>query len=187
VSPIIIGLNPATWMLDVIGAGTSTSELSEDYHKLYLESALHRDCEERLQAIITSHKNELSVLEGSVIRSEQASIFTQMNWVFGRAFKTYWRNPSYSLGRFMVNIIIALIFGSAYPQQQYNDYIGVQSRIAVIYITAMFAGALGMMSVAPVTLADRVVFYRENHSKMYKTWIYSIAYNIVEVSLTVYI
>lgn len=81
-----------------------------------------------------------------------------------------------------MNILIALVFGSAYPQQKYTDYIDTVSRSAVIYITVMFCCYLGMFSNIPVTLSARSVFYREDHSKMYSTALFSFVYNLVEVS-----
>lgn len=182
VKPIATRQNPATWMLDVIGAGTSTVEQSEDYHALYKASELNQKCEERLatmlQTVTESKKQELEDV------GFRTSYFTQFSWLLSRAATTYWRNPSYSVGRMAVNILIALIFSSAYPQQKYDDYIGVVSRTAVIYITIMFSAVLGMMSVAPVSLADRAVFYREDHSKMYSVGLYSLVYNLIEVSLS---
>jgi ABC-type multidrug transport system permease subunit len=95
--------------------------------------------------------------------------------------RSYWRNPSYNLSRFLVNIILALIFASAYVNQEYGTDVGVISRCAVMFITCLFCGALGTISAIPVALAERPVFYREQQSLMYRVIIYELVTGLVEL------
>lgn len=182
-------VNPATWMLEVIGAGTTEASQSRaresDFHTLYIASELCASNEMRLRESFGERETDKGDSEAVDERvfGYSSSYLTQTRWLLYRAALTYWRNPSYTLGRYFVNIVIALIFASAFPQQDYSTYIAVVSRAAVIYITALFTGILGMMSVMPVAIADRAVFYREDQSKMYSTALYSLVYNIIEVSL----
>eukprot|EP00981_Chlorochromonas_danica_P016118 scaffold15747_cov417-Ochromonas_danica.AAC.1 len=93
---------------------------------------------------------------------------------------TYWRSPSYSIGRHFVNIVIALIFASAYPNQSYDDYVETVSRAAVIFVTSLFCGLMAMSQIIPILMAERPVFYHEQQSRMYAVYIYCLAEFLIE-------
>ena len=172
VIPIRLGVNPASWMLETIGAGTSTatSDDTVDFHAHYKRSDMcaanailtealctpklptnqsqghdHRHDQQMRQMAgrdsnsirITSrlsfatlqnlyHKNTMSLhQEPDVDLSKvqglsryNASYLKQLRWLTYRATLAYWRTPSYNLIRFLINIVIALIFASAYANQQ---------------------------------------------------------------------
>lgn len=107
-SPMPKNTNPATWMA------------------YYLSSNVNKMNEVHLKALTTAPT------EGSPHRDEEeegeegqynASYWTQFQLLMRRIALTYWRSPNYSLLRIATNLVIALIFGSAYPQQQYSTYV----------------------------------------------------------------
>jgi hypothetical protein len=110
-----------------------------------------------------------------------ATSIQQFHVLFYRIHLTYWRTPSYSFVRNFTFILIALIFASAYPQQQYNDYVATISRSAVIYIISVFWGFLSLITVTSIIAKERAVFYREQESKMYSVFIYCLAQFLIEV------
>lgn len=172
VVPIRLGVNPASWMLETIGAGTNTvtSDDTVDFHVHYKASELcatntvfaealctpnmptnqykGHDHDQQMgmglmagrdsNAIrITSrlsfatlqslyHTNtmglnqepevDLSKVQG--LSRYNASYLKQLRWLTYRATLSYWRTPNYNLIRFLINIVIALIFASAYANQQ---------------------------------------------------------------------
>ena len=196
VVPIGLTVNPATWMLDVIGAGTSNTQTATDFAHFYSESEL---C-----AVNLSHTNALCSASIAGSRDDLESqnqigfvkplaekemhyskynttLREQMYWLFTRASRSYWRSPSYNITRFAINVVIALIFASAYANQTYNTDVNVISRSAVIYITVFFCGVVGMQNVLPVAFSDRPAFYREQQSEMYSIILYSLVYFLVEI------
>eukprot|EP01040_Poterioochromonas_malhamensis_P003189 gene3189-3400_t len=110
-----------------------------------------------------------------------ASYMTQFLLLMKRIHLTYWRTPNYSVVRHFICLLIALIFGSAYPQQEYSTYIAVLSRSAVIYFTALACGILSMFLVGPVLFPERPAFYREQQSRMYAVWVYVLTLVLVEI------
>ncbi len=88
----------------------------------------------------------------------------------------------YSFVRHFTSLLVALIFGSAFPQQEYSTYVAAVSRAAVIYVTALFTGILAMILVQPVFAAERPAFYREQQSRMYSVWMYALTLVLIEVS-----
>jgi energy-coupling factor transporter ATP-binding protein EcfA2 len=133
VSKMPISMNPATWMLEVIGAGTSVAAASAnstitDFHIHYNQSAL---CELNLSRL----DHFIRPNEGS----KKVQTWTQFRLLMHRIALTYWRTSTYSLFRHFTYVIIALIFASAYlPNQKYETYVAATSRAAVIYIYYSF-------------------------------------------------
>jgi len=195
-----LNMNPAIWMLDIIGAGTSTatattgnaSIMEIDYYQYYLQSSLYQYNAMHLQALITPNEGSKRLQEELLKTPSQqdeeytTSSYTQFVWLMWRIAMTYWRTPNYSIARIFVNILLALIFGSAYPKQEYSTYIAVVSRASVIYITTFFCGVLALITVIPVMTAERLVFYREQQSSMYRVSLYTLTTILIEVINTTY-
>jgi hypothetical protein len=139
--------NPATWMLEVIGAGTSAAENSTDFHAYYTTSALAaanavhteelcRAPEGEEDALLVSHKAGEFTTRGAVhSQPGRPGLLQQCRWVGCKVALAYWRPPSYNLARMVISVVVALIFASAYANQQYSTDNETVSRSAVIYIT----------------------------------------------------
>lgn len=218
-------MNPATWMLEVIGAGTSSAPrtisnstasaaatsnqsgfVTTDFHAYYLASSLCTTNRIRIAAFMEAHHDQ-RLQHHDVPRLEDgkgtgymkvdadtdantdadgynASNYTQFVVLLTRLARAYWRSPSYTLARIGFNILLGLIFSSAYPQQTYRNEVDVVARSAVIYLTTLLTGNLSMVTNIPVACAQRPVFYREQQSRMYRVSIYAVATFIVEVTTT---
>jgi ABC-type multidrug transport system permease subunit len=190
-------------MLEVIGAGTSGSKDSiTDFHSFYKQSALCQAMESKVRALSEGPAEEgggnsptpptkahsyLSISALTALSKDpsefkyNASYGTQFYWLMKRAILTYWRSPSYNFVRMLISLIIALIFASAYVNQQYSTDVETMSRCAVIYITCLFVGIVGMMTVQSVIFAERPAFYREQFSEVYDVGLYSLAMALVEL------
>ena len=204
------GHNPATWMLEVIGAGTggNTAGSVVDFHEYYKQSSacvintakVNTLCIDTIElddledgAILPvndSFCGFLPVYRGTTGASTvgtapgwqyTASYSTQFRYLMTRFMLSYWRSPKYNFSRMIVSIVIALVFSSTYANQQYSTDVDVISRVAVIYITVLFMGVVNLKAVQPVVLEERPAIYREMYSKMYDTKVYTIACTLVEV------
>eukprot|EP01034_Spumella_vulgaris_P047481 gene47481-biopygen33234 len=206
VQPIKHGTNPATWMLEVIGAGTGNANATiTDFHACYKQSAMceanttHIDvlCPEtedegEISAIV---RDELDLESGVEVYHQEsqklarhvhpskynASYWVQFTVLMRRFLLSYWRSPTYNVARMIVNVVIALIFSSTYSNQQYDTNVDVISRVALIYVTVLFMGVVGCNSVQPVVFADRPAFYREQFSEIYDVKIYTLCSTLVEI------
>lgn len=206
VTPIRCHQNPATWMLEVIGAGTGgTKESITDFHTYYNQSSLYQAVESKVLALSTpsegpSEENEvgsqkanvtcvppylsiscLTDLSASTHSEYNASYSTQFYWLMKRSILAYWRSPSYNFVRMMISVVIALIFSSTSVNQDYNTDVDVVARCAIMYITLLFVGVVGMMSVQPVVFSDRPAFYRERFSNVYAVGLHTLASTLVEL------
>jgi energy-coupling factor transporter ATP-binding protein EcfA2 len=131
--------------------------------------------------------HETAKKSGQTRHTFNASYLTQFQLLYQRMALTYWRTPIYSLGRSFTNLLIALIFGSAYPQQKYSTYVAVTSRAAVIFITSLFCAILPMILVIPFMSKERPTFYREQQSKMYSVGVYCSTLFLVEVAPSLFL
>jgi ABC-type multidrug transport system ATPase subunit/ABC-type multidrug transport system permease subunit len=189
VVPIGLNVNPATWMLDIIGAGTSASSIQQtDFRAYYLASTLCSVNDVHLEALTKPNEGSRRLTDADIAdltnpnqTGYNASYFQQFRYLMHRITLTYWRSPSYSLFRHFTNILIALIFASAYPLQTYHTYVATVSRAAVIYITSVFCGVLSLLGVVPVLSAERPAFYREQQSQMYSVFVYCLTLFLIEI------
>jgi hypothetical protein len=204
VTPIRSHQNPATWMLEMIGAGTGGSKDSiTDFHSFYKQSALCQSIESKVNALSSPEEDRednrednstppmkapsyLSISAVTALSKPSqfkynASYTTQFYWLMKRSILTYWRSPSYNFVRMLISLVIALIFASTYANQQYSTDVETMSRCAVIYITCLFVGVVGIMTVQSVVFAERPAFYREQFSEVYDVGLYSLATAWVEL------
>mmetsp|Transcript_24221 Transcript_24221/g.24835 ORF Transcript_24221/g.24835 Transcript_24221/m.24835 type:complete len:1388 (-) Transcript_24221:477-4640(-) len=195
VTPIRNHQNPASWMLEVIGAGTSgVKQNITDFHVFYKQSALCQEVENKVNANINikpvqdendtnKHLSLSSILELSRPPKNKfnSSYSTQFYWLMKRSILSYWRSPSYNFVRMMISIVIALIFASTYANQNYTSDVDVISRCAVMYITCLFIGVVAMMTVQPVVFGERPTFYREQFSDFYDVGLYTLSTTLVEL------
>jgi hypothetical protein len=139
-------------MLDAIGAGTGSASNAIDFHEFYKQSELCSANEIHVDELIpastgneskdaatgVSHRFGTDIPRGLSFRftsdkpqerTYNATYYTQFVFVSKKVFLSYWRSPSYNLVRFFINIIIALIFASAYP------YFEVSSILTLMIMT----------------------------------------------------
>ena len=198
VTPIHVHQNPATWMLEVIGAGTGPRGVTNtDFHEYYKRSALCAANSAKVDVLCSDGSGEVDGAAETahfvpVFQCKHAPKFLttspynatyvdQFKYVMRRAILSYWRSPSYNFIRMLTNVIIALIFASTYADQQYDTDVDTMSRCSVIYITVLFCGVVVMMSVQPVMFGERPAFYREKFSDLYDVKVYAAATGLVEV------
>lgn len=148
--------NPATWMLELIGAGTGGGNGSTlDFHEYYKKSRLCEVNTLKVNTVCLSREDQDQDLEQQEQQGrgqegeqgeehtgsdERAGYLTQFRLLLHRNFIAYWRNPAYNLVRMVISIIVALLFSSAFAQYSYSTDVDTISLAAVIYITSLFIG-----------------------------------------------
>ncbi|RLN50583.1 hypothetical protein BBJ29_009437 [Phytophthora kernoviae] len=181
ISPLPPKYNPATWMLECIGAGVSnnsadgmdfvsTFEASEQKQKL--DHAL--GCE----GIGMPSANTPELL---FARKRAAASVTQMRFLVKRFLDMYWRSPTYNLTRVGMSVFLALLFGVTFTQAEYDTYQGLNSGMGMLFMATLFNGMISFQCVLSVASADRPAFYRERASQTYNAFWYFWGSTIVEI------
>lgn len=182
VPKIADGYNPATWMLEVIGAGVSRSTDRDpvDFPSLFKLSAAN----ERLTSMF-SHAGVFvpseDVEEITFSNKRAATESTQFAMLLRRFFLAYWRTPSYTLTRLVMVFVVPLLCGLMYLSADYTTYGGVNGGLSAIYMTNSFLGFLAYMSIFPLAFGDRAPFYRERASQTFNSLWYFVSFSLVEI------
>ncbi|KAG7401123.1 hypothetical protein PHYBOEH_002681 [Phytophthora boehmeriae] len=175
------GYNPATWMLEVIGAGVGNDAGGKtDFVALFKASQLSQQLEENLDRDgITRPLSSVPAL--AFDKKRAASNSTQAKLLVKRFFDLYWRTASYNLTRFAISVVLGIVFGIAYVGADYTSYQGINSGLGMIFMTQSYVTFIVFSSVIPISIQERASFYRERSAQTYNAFWYFIGATIVEI------
>ncbi|POM81575.1 ABC Superfamily [Phytophthora palmivora] len=173
--------NPATWMLEVIGAGVGNSNDDKtDFVKIFQASKHFQFLQSDLDREGISRPSP-HLLELTYGDKRAATDLTQAKFLMMRFFRMYWRTASYNLTRFFLALILGLLFGVTYVSAEYSSYAGINSGMGMLFSTTGFMGFIAFTSVIPMASQDRLAFYRERASQTYNALWYFVASTVVEI------
>ncbi|KAE8976433.1 ABC transporter G family member 37 [Phytophthora rubi] len=170
--------NPATYMLEVIGAGIGRDV--KDYSVEYKNSELYQSNRERTLKL--AEVSDKFVRHSTLNYKPIATGFTnQLGQLAKKQQLTYWRNPQYNFMRMFLFPLFAIIFGTTFYQLSAASVKKINSHIGLIYNSMDFIGVINLMTVLEVTCAERAVFYRERMSNYYGPLPYSLSLFFAEI------
>ncbi|KAG3003438.1 ABC transporter G family member 36 [Phytophthora cactorum] len=176
--------NPATWMLEVIGAGVGNSNGDKtDFVKVF-QSSKHFDF---LQSNLDREgvaRPSPDLPELTYSDKRAATEITQMKFLLQRFFNMYWRTASFNLTRFFVSLVLGLVFGVTYVGAEYTSYSGINSGMGMMYLAVGFLGIGSFNSALPIASQERAVFYRERAAQTYNAFWYFFGSSVAEIPYT---
>ncbi|KAK1942667.1 ABC transporter G family member 36 [Phytophthora citrophthora] len=177
--------NPATWMLEVIGAGVGNTTASKtDFVEIFKGSEVFKRLEANLnQEGISRPSPSVPALEFADKRA--ASELTQMKFLLKRFCDLYWRTPSFNLTRFGISFGMGIGYGITYIGAEYETYTGVNSGMGMLYMVASFIGLISFNGLIPVAAEERAVFYRERAAQTYNAFWYFFGLSVMEIPYAV--
>ncbi|ETP10193.1 hypothetical protein F441_14103 [Phytophthora nicotianae CJ01A1] len=181
VTPLREGYNPATWMLECIGAGVSRgNDNSGDFVEVFYSSDIKHEMVMQLSSdgVAVPMPGSSAVVFG---KKRAASSLTQMKALARRFIDLYWRTPSTNLTRLAIMPLVALVFGLVYLGTDYTSYQGINAGVGMIFLTSYFTGVVSFNSALPITSEDRPAFYREREAQTYSAFWYFIGSTVVEI------
>ncbi|KAH6797602.1 pleiotropic drug resistance 6 [Perilla frutescens var. hirtella] len=173
------GYNPATWMLDV-STPAAESQLGVDFADIYTKSPLYQ----RTLGLIKELSSPPPDSKDLYFPSKYSQPFLeQCKACFWKQYWSYWRNPLYNAIRFLMAIVIGLIFGIIFWKkgQKVKKQQDLQNLLGAIYSAVLFLGASNMGSVQGVVSIEKTVFYRERAAGMYSALPYAFAQVAIEM------
>ncbi|KAI9996215.1 hypothetical protein PInf_013598 [Phytophthora infestans] len=189
VSRLPDGQNPATWMLECIGAGVAgageklmtNAAAALDFATHFRKSAEHQALLTGLEqpGVSTPAPDHLPEL---IFKNKRAAgHWTQLRMLVGRFMTIYWRTPSYNLTRFLIAFGLAVIFGLVLVNGRYTTYQGLNSAVGIIFMTALYQGYITYVGCLPFTLRERASYYRERDSQAYNALWYFVGATVAEI------
>ncbi|DAZ92658.1 TPA: hypothetical protein N0F65_001618 [Lagenidium giganteum] len=181
VTSLPAGYNPATWMLECIGAGVSNDSANGvDFVQLFNESANKRALDAALNEDgVTRPSPDVPELMFTAKRA--ASSMTQMRCLVKRFMDLYWRTASYNLTRMVISVVLALLFGCVFVGKTYSTYQGINAGVGMVFMTTLFNGVVSFNSVLPIASEERASFYRERASQSYNALWYFVGSTVAEI------
>ncbi|KAG7381820.1 hypothetical protein PHYPSEUDO_005647 [Phytophthora pseudosyringae] len=176
--------NPASWMLDVIGAGVGNGNGDKtDFVDIFRSSVLHERLQSNLSREGVAHLSpSMPPLEYGDKRA--ATELTQMKFLLQRFANMYWRTSSYNLTRFVVWLALGLLTAITYLDTSYNTYAGINSGLGMIFSTLGFIGIIAFNGFVPFAANERAAFYRERASQTYNAFWYFFGSSLIEIPYT---
>ncbi|KAL4146226.1 hypothetical protein PRNP1_012096 [Phytophthora ramorum] len=136
--------NPATYMLEVIGAGIGRDV--KDYSIEYKNSEL---CAKNRERTLELCEVSDDFVRHSTLnyRSIATGFWNQLGQLAKKQQLTYWRNPQYNFMRMFLFPIFAVIFGTTFYQLSADSVKRINSHIGLIYNSMDFIGVVNLMTV----------------------------------------
>jgi hypothetical protein len=130
--------------------------------------------------------DELSkLLEYPGGRQRAARLGTQFIATYLKTFRTYHRSPMYNFKRIITLLALGLIIGLAMvqggPMWPITKTQQVSALAAMVYLAMDFIGILSMVTVLPITVRERTVYYRERAARMYGSNAFALSLFLVEL------
>jgi hypothetical protein len=167
-----------TFAIDTIGDGVQERKAVKDYAFEYRvnELALHNHIQ--LQALRRG-KQHL----GPEINDESfgSSYLTRARTVFQKLQIFYWRNVAYSWGRLFSTMLLAILLGSIFWQQDWDSTPGMNTKAGGIFISTLLKGTTNAQAVLPQIHSNRAIYSREKSGRQLNFFLYSLAWTSGEV------
>jgi ABC-type multidrug transport system ATPase subunit/ABC-type multidrug transport system permease subunit len=183
------GQNPATWMLECIGAGVAAASektmldapASVDFVLHFLESPEQEALVTGLSrpGITTPMPDGMPEMIFTSKRAARPA--TQLRMLVCRFLTIYWRTPSYNLTRFMISLCLGIVFGLVLQNGKFTTYQGLNAAVGVIFMTTQYNGIAAYVGTLPFTGHERESYYRERASQTYNALWYFVGATIAEI------
>ncbi|KAL3657710.1 hypothetical protein V7S43_017286 [Phytophthora oleae] len=181
ITPLPPRYNPATWMLECIGAGVLNDVPTDlDFVAIFNASAHYSQLDEMLNREGVGIPSD-GAPEMLFAKKRAASSLTQFCFLSKRFLDMYWRSPTYNLTRVGMAVFLALLFGITFREADYKTYQGLNSGMGMIFMATLFNGMISFQCVLSVSSADRPAFYRERATQTYNAFWYFVGSSIVEI------
>ncbi|KAG2526564.1 hypothetical protein BBO99_00005910 [Phytophthora kernoviae] len=178
-TPLPSSYNPATWILECVGAGVTKLSNHEEEFAQHFQASNHYAMLTKALEGQQTQQDEMVELNFSAKRA--ASSWTQMRMLTSRFWALYWRTPSYSLSRLILALGLGVIIGALFSGSDFATYQGVNAGVGGIYLSLSFSGIVAINSVLPLAIQDRAVFYRERSTQSYNALWYFLGATLAEI------
>ncbi|KAG8488826.1 hypothetical protein CXB51_016883 [Gossypium anomalum] len=171
--------NPATWMLEVTNP-SSEAELGVDFAHIYKESHLYLRNKELVQESRVPAQGSKELHFSTRFSQNRWEQFKACLW---KQHLSYWRNPTYNLGRMILAMVSSVLYGALLwnkGQKVDNDQ-DFFNIIGSTYVFMVCIGASNLFSALPIITSQRTIEYRERFVGMYSSKVHSLAQVIIEI------
>ncbi|KAL4772765.1 ABC-2 type transporter-domain-containing protein [Aspergillus nidulans var. acristatus] len=173
--------NPAEWMLDAIGAGSTRHLGSCDWVEFWRASPERERVKQEIAEIKSRRAEEARQNQATKPAEKEYAtpLWHQIKTVCKRTNIVFWRSHKYGFTRLFTHFNISLITGLAFLQLN-DSRASLQYRIFVLFNVTVIPIIIIQM-VEPRYEMSRLVFYREAASKTYKDFAFAVSMVVAEI------
>ncbi|KAL2259850.1 hypothetical protein VTK26DRAFT_6321 [Humicola hyalothermophila] len=175
--------NVAEFMLEAIGAGSSPRIGNRDWADIWADSPELANVKETISRLKEERK-AAGAQRNPQLEKEYASPFWhQVKVVVSRANRAHWRTPNYLFTRLYNHVVIALLTGLTYLNLDTSRQ-SLQYRVFVMFqVTVLPALILSQTEV--MYHIKRALFFREQSSKMYSSFVFALSFLVAEMPYSI--
>jgi hypothetical protein len=202
--------NPASWIMELIGAGTNVASGNEgdtnvyaelDFAEAYRSSALRQqnkaewdalfeECtsarEQRQTVVASGDDNDDNTKPATVPDAAHSSVYarsssTQFRLLVARLFLSYYRDIGYNGTRTVLLVLSSVVFGLLWLDIAPVDETGVQSQLSALYFAFYYCSLLQSASILPVVYRWKRVWQHETRVHTYRAQLFPLAMGLVEL------
>jgi ATP-binding cassette subfamily G (WHITE) protein 2 (SNQ2) len=175
--------NPAEWMLDAIGAGSTPRIGKRDWADIWTDSEEFAQTKQEIARIKETRIAEVGAAEAVEQKEYATPLMHQIKLVNKRMNLSFWRTPNYGFTRLFNHVIIALLTGLMYLQLD-DSRSSLQYRVFIIFQVTVLP-ALILAQVEPKYAIARMISYREQMAKAYKTFPFALSMVVAEMPYSI--
>lgn len=175
--------NPAEWMLDAIGAGQAPRIGVKDWGDVWSDSLEFERVKQEIVHIRETRLREVGEAESIQQKEYAAPVWHQIKIVCRRQSLAFWRTPNYGFTRFFNHVVVALLTGLSYLRLN-NSRSSLQYRVFIIFQVTVLP-ALILAQVEPKYAFARMISYREQAAKAYRTFPFALSMVLAEIPYSI--
>lgn len=175
--------NIAEFMLEAIGAGSSPRIGDRDWADIWAESPELAKVKETIAQMKEARKAAGAQRRPELEKEYASPLWHQLKVVVRRANLSHWRTPNYLFTRLFNHFVIALITGLTFLNLD-NSRQSLQYRVFVMFQVTVLP-ALIMQQIEVMYHTKRALFFREQSSKMYSSFVFTTSLIIAEMPYSI--
>ncbi|KAI1141368.1 ABC-2 type transporter-domain-containing protein [Hypoxylon sp. FL0543] len=175
--------NIAEFMLEAIGAGSTPRVGNRDWADIWSDSPELANVKDTISQFKESRKEAAAQVDLSLQREYASPLSHQLKVVMNRTNISFWRSPNYLFTRVFNHIVIALLTGLTYLQLD-DSRSSLQYKVFVMFQITVLP-ALLMPQVELMYVIKRGIFFREQLSKMYSTFTFTLSMVVAELPYSI--
>ncbi|KAI1097337.1 ABC-2 type transporter-domain-containing protein [Jackrogersella minutella] len=175
--------NIAEFMLEAIGAGSTPRVGNRDWADIWDESPELANAKDRISQFKDSRREAASHIDQSLQREYASPLTHQLKVVIRRTYISFWRSPNYLFTRLFNHVVIALLTGLTYLRLD-DSRSSLQYKVFVMFQVTVLP-ALLMPQVEMMFVLKRAIFFREQLSKMYSSFTFTLAMVLAEMPYSI--
>ncbi|KAI1490494.1 ABC-2 type transporter [Biscogniauxia mediterranea] len=175
--------NIAEYMLEAVGAGSAPRVGDKDWGDIWSESPELANVKDTISQFKEARKEAASRVDPSMEREYASPLLHQIKVVIRRTNIAFWRSPNYLFTRIFNHIAIGVLTGLTYLQLD-DSRASLQYKVFVMFQITVLP-ALLMPQVEVMFVIKRAIFFREQLSKMYSTFTFTLSMVVAELPYSI--